>query len=358
MLRASLLLALAAALVLGACVWLNAPKSLPLMLRAAREGREPVRFDIHFSGLDPHLSRMRVDLFYFPETPILGISSHPWSIIAPNRIDTISRTLEVPVRDGSLVWSAPLGLLGVSNYRLRSLAVGEPGAAYALQARAADDPARAPRRVDFPHVEQRAGAYSYDGAHALWGRLGSDEESDYSYSPRVGDVVPQNIWYGLRTFDARIDLTPYPVASFVVPAGWSGNGWTNEGFRLSRPHASLTGTSLAISRGANVPLPFSRECVHAPQFALVAAADVPAWSKFAGLWRPVARATWMELSGRRQPDQIRATFQPSSRGNPSLDRIEAVLVNASSAGTFRLFAACPNPHYDSVAVTWIDIVAR
>ncbi|MEO6989957.1 MAG: hypothetical protein ABI346_05950, partial [Candidatus Baltobacteraceae bacterium] len=217
--------------ILGIGAWLNLPGSLLLTARALGEQRHPVDFDFAFSGLGPHPLRVPVQLFYFPKTPILGISEHYWSIIAPLRVDTVTRSFEVDVREGHVRWSAPLGLAGLSNFRLQSLSVGEPGAAYALRASAVRDAARAPRSLELPAIVVNGGQYRYDGALALWRRPGNEQTDPYVYSPRVDDVTRQLIWDGLRALHARIDLAAYPVATFIVPSGWHGEGWKNEGFQ-------------------------------------------------------------------------------------------------------------------------------
>ncbi|MEO6990833.1 MAG: hypothetical protein ABI346_00715, partial [Candidatus Baltobacteraceae bacterium] len=168
----------------------------------------------------------------------------------------------------------------------------------------------------------------------------------------------QLIWDGLRALHARIDLAAYPVATFIVPSGWHGEGWKNEGFQLTRPGATLTDKALTIAPGAWVPLPFSRECASPPQFAVAGSARIPEWSRIEGLWRPVSRFVWQALLRNEQPSALDVRFVPRRGGDTSLVHVESFAVLARASGTFRLLAACANPHYDSVGVTWVDIAVR
>lgn len=345
--------------VLAVCAWwLNVPRSVGLMAQGFGQQRQPVEFDIEFVGLGANVAEVPVYLFYVPATPIFGITAHYWSIIAPLRIDTISRTLRVPVHAGRVRWTAPLGLAGLSNFRLQSVSIGDAGAPYALSATVASDaslPATAPRDLDIPLIAISSGEYRFNGALALWNRTENREENPYD-SPRNGNAVgAQVLWDGLRVVTARVDLTPYPMGSFVLPADWAGDGWKNEGYQLSRPHATLTDKVLTLSRGVSVPLPFARECSSPPQFTVVAGERVPQWSRIDGLWRPISRTAWEALLGGTRASGLDVHFVPRVAGRPSLDRVESFTVLARTNGKYRLFAACPNPHYDSVGVTWIDV---
>lgn len=363
MLRIGAIAAIAVA-ILVVCAWLNVLRSIPLTVQALGQERHPVDFAIEFGGLDPSVSRVPVQLFYYPQTPIFGISAHWRSIVAPLRIDKITRSLKVDVQSGKVHFAAPLGLVGVSNFRLQRVDVGEQGAPYAVTASVdLNDPAnvdrsKAPRSLDLPLVAESSGRLVYDGPIALWGRLESGDGNPYVYSPRAGVVPAQLIWDGLRSLDARIDLAPYAMATFVVPADWQGEGWKNEGYRLTRAHATLTDKALDVAAGNAVPLPFARECELPPQFALVAESRIPKWSRIDGLWRPVLRRDWEELLRAPQASGVAVRFVPNAGGTRSLAGVEAFDVSARAGGTYRLLAACPNPDYGSLAVTWIDVIVR
>ena len=86
--------------IIALCVWLSVPKSLTLLVRDADEIQRAADFEVQFSGLDPAVKSIPIRLFYFPKTPIMGVTEHYWSIIAPASIDTISRTVNVPVVHG------------------------------------------------------------------------------------------------------------------------------------------------------------------------------------------------------------------------------------------------------------------
>jgi hypothetical protein len=367
MLLRSSAIAVVVVALLTICWWLNVPRSLQLMAQGLGQQRHPVDFDIEFVGIDSNLSQVPVSLYYVPKTPILGISAHYWSSIAPFRIDTITRTFQVPVHEGRVRWTAPLGLAGFSNFRLQSINVGEAGAEYALHATTASDPpidpSTAPRSLDIPMISVSGGEYRYDGAIALWRRTDGTNPYDanpYVYSPRADSSTlgAPLIWDGLRVLHARIDLAPYPIGTFVVPVDWEGEGWKNEGFQLARPHATLTDKALTLSRGVSVPLPFSRDCKSVPQFAVVAGNRIPTWSNIDGLWRPIYRPAWQELLRRAETSELDVRFFPRASRGASLDRVEFFTVLAHAGGTYRLFAACPNSHYASLGVTWIDVIAR
>jgi hypothetical protein len=42
----------------------------------------------------------------------------------------------------------------------------------------------------------------------------------------------------------------------------------------------------------------------------------------------------------------------------NIDDVAPLEIAFNVAGSYRLFAACRNPHYASVAVTWIDAVVH
>ena len=351
--------------IVALCIWLNVPGSLVLLVQTLGPQRQPVDFDIELAGLSPRISKLRVESFYFPKTPIFGITEHYWSIIAPLHIDTITRTLDVAVHNGHVHWFAPLGLAGLSNYRLQSVRVGEQEAPYSVEFSSREDRSSDPRGLDIPLIAVTGGDYRFDGALALWQRPG-DADNPYVYSPAVGEISREVIWDGLRTLHARIDLAPYPLATFVVPADWNGAGWKNEAYRATRPGAVLTSQALDVVTGASIPLPFQRECA-APQFAVVSGGRVPKWSRIYGLWRPVPRPVWESL--KRQPQApgltVRSTLPVSAHAadnrvtaNAFDTHVELLGVFARSSGVYRLFAACPNAHYASLAVTWLDVTAR
>ena len=344
-------------IILAICIWLNAPGSFFLAAEGLREEHNPVDFEIEYVGLSPTVTRVPVELFYMPKTPIYGITEHYTSIISPLTIDPKRRRLEVPVRDARVRFAAPLGLAGFSNYRLQSVNVGDSDAPYALEAFITNDWGIEPLTVDIPPITVRNGDYRFDGAIALWRRPGDTDENRYVYAPRIEDVPRPVIWNGLRDVRARIDLTPYPIATFVVPGDYAADGWQNEGWRLTRPHATLTNKILTVVRGVSVPLPFARECQSPPEFAVVDGHHIPAWGRLYGLWRPVSRGVWDNLRRGVQTPNVTVRFIPSDGAGASIDRMERFAVVARTNGTYRLFAACPNSHYDSVGVTWIDIVA-
>ena len=161
--------AIASAVVL--CVWLNAPRSLLLMVQGIGYQRQPANFDFEFAGIAGDVPGVRVDLAYYPRTPIFGISKHWTNVISPPAIDQIYRTLQVPAKAGRVHFAAPLGLVGLSNYRLIDIRIGED-APYAVEASVAgdvrDEQARPPRNLDIPFIAVNAGAVRYDGALALW----------------------------------------------------------------------------------------------------------------------------------------------------------------------------------------------
>lgn len=346
--------------VLAACAWwLNVPRGLGLMAQGFGQQRHPVEFDIEFVGMPANVSEVPVSFLYMPKTPVLGITAHYWSSIAPMRIDAITRTLQVPVHAGRARWSAPLGFAGFSNFRLQTVSIGDAGSPYALSATVADpsvDPSIAPRGLDIPLIAVSGGEYRFDGAIALWRRTENSAGNPYGFAAGADDAVPaQAIWDGLRVLTARVDLAPYPLLSFDLPSDWAGDGWKNEGYQLSRPHATLTNKVLTLPRGVSVPLPFTRECTLPPQLTVVAGDRIPQWSRIDGLWRPMPRRVWEALlAGARAPG-LEVHFLPRA-GRPSLDRVESFGVLARAAGKYRLFAACPNPHYDSLGVAWIDVV--
>jgi hypothetical protein len=349
--------ALLAVAVVAGCVWLNLPGSARLALAGIGLEAHPVVFDFEFTGLGANVATVPVQLFYFPRTPILGITAHYWSALAPLRIDTITRTLAVAVRAGRARWTAPLGLTGLSNYRLRILQVGDGDAPYRLEASETPDVSSAPRNLDLPAISVSDGDYRFDGPAGLWRRPG-DAANPYVYSPRYGDLSAPVIWDGLRALHVRVDLAPYPIATFVVPADWEGEGWKNQGFQLSRPSATLTDRTLETTRDVSIPLPFARECSARPQFVVVSGARIPPWSRIAGLWRPLPLRAWAELLRQPPAAGIGVHFRDHAPGAATLDHVAFFDVTPRAKGTFRIFAACPSSHYASTAVTWLDIGVR
>jgi hypothetical protein len=350
---------IAVAAIAALCLWLNVSRSVPLMLQGAALQRQPAHFDIEFVGLDPGVAHVAVELFYFPVTPVFGLTSHYTNIIAPNRIDSIDRTFDVPVRSRHVRFSAPLGLFGIDNYRLRSAVVGDEESAYRLQMAAPEDPSHAPKDVDIPAIAVRDGDYRFDGALALFRLTASGDANPYAYAVNVTGVEAPILWEGLRTLRARVDLAPYALTSFDAHSWAGGAGWKQLGYQLTHAHATLTDTTLTIARDVTVPVPFARECQAPPQFTLVSHEHVPRWSRIDGLWRPVARGDWDAFRrGSGAPAEVSVHFSPAASGRPSLEREEFLEIDCRTAGNYRLFAACPNPHYDSVAVTWLDVVVN
>jgi hypothetical protein len=369
--RFMLFSALAAVVVVavGLCVWVGAPASLFLMAQGIGYQRQPADFDFEFAGLAPNVSQVRVDLSYYPRTPIWGISKHWSTVISPPSIDQVHRSLEVPVNAGRVHFTAPLGLAGLSNFRLIGVQLGSDGddLPYAVAASVAGDVSSsqptAPSNLEVPLIAVSDGQIRYDGPRALWRRVDTGNGANpYSYNPRVVVSSLPIVWDGLRGLRARVDLAPYPLATFVVPDGWEAGGWKNDGGNsggsLIRADARLTTQALVLSPGVTISLPFARECTEPPQIAVVSAAQLPAWSQIDGTWRPIPRSVWAALLGTTRAPDLSVEFIPGAAGAGSLDRMESFAVRARANGAYRLFAACPNPHYDSLAVTWVDVIAR
>jgi hypothetical protein len=368
--RLRLFCAIAAVVIaaVAACVWLQAPGSLILMVQGAGSQRHPVDFDIEFPGIAANVSHVQVELSYYPRTPILGISKHWTTIISPPEIDQIHRSLQVPVNAGRVHFTAPLALAGLSNFRLTDVQIGADAgeAPYSLEARVAGDVSSAqpaaPPNLDIPLLAVSDGQVRYDGPRALWLRVDAgDGTNPYSYDPRAVESALPIVWDGLQAFHARVDLAPYPLVTFVVPDGWAMDGWKNDGGNsggsLIRSQARLTTQALVLSPGVTVPLPFARECTAPPQVAVVRAARLPAWSQIDGTWRPVSRSVWTTLVGLARPPDLDVRFVPGTAGG-SLDRMESFSVRARAIGAYRIFAACPDAHYDSSAVAWVDVIVR
>jgi hypothetical protein len=349
-------IALLIILLLAVCFWLNVPRSVPLFVQGIALERYPIEFDFEFVGLDPHLTSVPVNYVYMPLTPIYGITKHWTTIISPAQVDTILRTQVVPVEGGHLRWSAPRGLTGLSNYRLYSFGVGDQGAPYELVGTSPQDGTKPPRALNIPKIAVSGGVYDFDGPIVLWRGQGEPtDENPYGYATRDLQQPAQILWDGLRSVRARVQLTPYALSTFVVPTLWAGDGWTNQAYQISRPHATKTDQLLKLARGVSVPVPYMRECTDAPQFAVVTGRDVPAWAKLYGLWRPIPRAEWDAFRRGANAPGITMHFNPAARGEPSLDRVETLSLSVAKPGHYRLFGACPNGNYDSVAVAWLEI---
>jgi hypothetical protein len=341
--------------ILALCVWLNVPYSLVLLAQAIGSQRQPVTFDVEYTGLRPEVRSLRVVLYYFPKTPIYGVTQHYWSIIAPPHIDNIVRSVDVPVHGGRAAWSAPYALLGLSNYRLQIVTAGEQSSPYAFEFGTAVDQAAGPRGLDIPLIAVTEGDYRFDGALALWRRPNDDDVNPYVYSPAVDEVTREIIWGGLRSMRMHFDLAPYALSTFVVPADWNGDGWKNEAYRLTRHGATLTDKGLDVDAGETLALPFARQCKAAPQVTVVGAGHIPHWSRLSGLWRPVPRAAWELVTKAPSAPGLQLTFVPGARGAPDIHVPERFTLTARKAAGYRILAACPNPHYQSVAVTWLDV---
>jgi hypothetical protein len=191
----------------------------------------------------------------------------------------------------------------------------------------------------------------------LWRLSGSGwQASGYAYSPRAANVSRRVIWDDMHTVRARIDTTHYPVPAFVAPAAWQGNGWRPDGSNLARTGATLTSAQLDMRRGAVVPVPFSRDCTTAPQFQSFRASTAPRWSDIDGLWRPIPTGFWKGLKAWPGRSMLQTRFVPAAK--PPQDGVEFVEVRAPSTGTFRLLGACPNAHFGSVAVAWLNVVVH
>jgi hypothetical protein len=343
--------------VIAVGIWLNFPTAFVLLVQALGEQRHPVDFDIQFVGA-PASRTAQIELWYVPRTPIFGITEHYWSIIAPLHVDNITWHKSVQPKDGHVRFTAPLGLVGLSGYRLQSIGIrpsGDADAAPDLELGPTDDDAEPVSQLVPPaHVDD--GTYTFDGAFTLWGMTGvAREAAGVYYSPRATDRTREVIWPGLRALRARVDFAAYPLPTFQAPVVWTGFGWRKYGSNLFRTGATLTDRRLEARRGAHFAIPFSGECAAGASFAVVALANAPAWSNIDGLWRPVARQTWDKLaraSGQRSLT-VRLTRVPRS-----LDDVAPLELVADAAGSYRLFAVCPNPHYASVAATLIDVVVR
>lgn len=343
--------------LLGLAVWLNLPSSLTLLVQSIGQQRHPVAFDLQFAAA-PSGRPAQIELRYVPRTPILGITAHYWSIIAPLHIDNITRTQSVQPQGGHVRFVAPLGLLGLSGYRLQSIGVrpfGDADSAPDIEVGPTEGDAE-PMRQQTPLARIDDGAYTFDGALALWGLSGVGREAaGFTYSPRATDPTRQVIWPGLRAVHARIDFESYPVTALAAPAGWEGYGWHRDGINLSRAGAKLSDRRLETKRGARFALPFSGNCTAAPRLAVVTLAGAPAWSRIDGLWRPVALDTWDRLVR----SSMQRALDPRTGLPPrSLDDVVPLEIAAIAPGSYRLFATCGNPHYRSVAVTWLDVVVR
>ena len=90
----------------------------------------------------------------------------------------------------------------------------------------------------------------------------------------------------------------------------------------------------------------------------MSATRLPGWSQIDGTWRPVSRSEWAALGRSAGSPDLEVRFLPGSGAGKALDRTEYFLVRSRSMGAHRLFAACPNQHYDSLAVAWIDVIVR
>jgi hypothetical protein len=356
--------ALVIAAAVAVCWWLRFPGSLFVLARTLGDARRPVTFDYTFVG-PPAPVNAEVNATYIATTPIFGISQHWVNIIAPMTVDTINKKLDATVAPGRLTFQVPLGIPGLSGFRLRYVSVlygrTSPDVATDLSASPTDS-GDAPTRMTIPEARSTDGTFDYDGPLALWAMTGStNDATGFVYAPRVVMTTREVLWDGLRSVRARVDLTHYPMPAFQPPVGWTATGWGLSGVTYTHAptHATLTDQGLVIARDARVPMPFSRDCTTMPEFAAVAPHDVPAWSPWPqpnGLWRAVPVADWRALVARARNAPLTTKFVPSAR--PPADGIEAVDLDGRTVGKYRLFAACPSPHYGSVAVVWIDVEVR
>jgi hypothetical protein len=344
---------------LGVAVWLNLPSSLTMLVQAIGQQRHPIDFDLQLVGVGT-VRPVQVELRYVPQTPILGITEHYWSLIAPLHIDNITQIERVQSEGGRVRFAAPLGLVGLSGYRLQGLSVHVPtpdgdgtsdvefGQTYPAETE--------PAQSDVPAAHLDRGSYEFDGPLRLWGLTGyPGADTGLAYSPRATDHTRAVIWPGLRAVRAAIDFAPYPIAVFAAPVGWQGFGWHGSGVNLARSGATLSDQRLDTRRGARFAIPFSGDCGARPQVAVTASGGAPAWSHIDGRWRPVDVDTWDRVL---RSSMVHA-FDLRIAGLPrSLDDVAPVEIAATRAGSYRLFTACRNPHYRSVAVTWIDVNVR
>lgn len=357
-------IAVACLAALGLAVWLNLPRSLAMCVQAIGQQRHPVAFDVQFVGVAIR-SPVEVEIRYVPQTPIFGITEHYWSIIAPLHIDNITRVERMEPQDGHVRFAAPMGLVGLSGYRLQSIGLHLAGADADNETRVelgqTNNPRVEPLSMGVPDAVVNDGTYTFDGPLALWGMTGAqDDTTGVVFSPRAFNPTRQVIWDGLRALVARIDLTHYPLPAFQTPVGWEGLGWKSAGINLSRPGATLTERRLEMRRDAIVRVPFTRDCNATPRFVSMRTASAPAWSNIEGLWRPVEVGSWVNLDTEPGVSAPRTRFV--GRSKPPPDGVEAVEIRPDmrllSSGTFRVFAMCPEPHYGSVAVTWLDVVVH
>ena len=350
-----LLIAFGVVCVLVLAFWLNLPGSAIMFFEGLGQARHPVAFTFRLANLPGPASSATVNLTYTPKTPILGITEHWWSIIAPASQDVVRRELSPDIEGGALHFEAPLALVGLSNYRLASVVISLPGGSEPLQLEMGptndEDP---PLTMTFPLTRIANGTYTFDGPYALWKLTGggSPSENGVEYSPRASVTTRQVLWPDLRSLDATVDFARYPVPTFQAPVAWQGQGWTRDGINLSQPGAYLSDQALKMHNGKMLTIPFARDCTNAPQFVVVAKRAQPAWSAVQSLWAPIATATWDAFARTPQQPGISATFVPAKH-LPS-DGVEAIEIRAQKAGTYRLFAACPSQGH-SVAVTWLDV---
>jgi hypothetical protein len=353
------LIALGGVGLLVVAVWLNLPSSAVWFVRGIADQRHPVAFDFGLARLPRSAAGVDVTLSYVPKTPILGISEHYWSIIAPLHIDIVTRQMHFAIADGHIRFEGPTALVGLSNFRLSSAVLDvSTGHGDALQVGLADTGDQpAPQSSTIPLSRTERGTYIFEGPLALWRLTGvRDEKTGLMYSPRAPSIMREVLSPDVRAVRVRIDFAAYPTPTFQAPADWSGDGWHRDGSNFTQAGAKLTDQELTIRRGVTLRIPFSRDCSSPPQFAAVTKSEQPAWSAWAGLWAPIASQTWQEFQRAHAVHDVRVEFVPAH--TPPPDGFEAVRIQATGAGTHRLFAACPSPHYDSVAVTWIDVVVR
>ena len=314
------------------------PASLALLAQTLGDARHPVEFSYTFAGADAPLDA-DVEATYIARTPILGISRHYWSIIAPSSVDTRIVKPEVVRSATGMRFSLPLGIAGLSGFRLAYVALRRSGSALPDVSLQPTGDGAAPPQQTIPSASLSGGAYAFDGPFALWATSGGAAFDDgYVYSTRAAMSARDVIWDGLRSVTARIDFTPYPLPAFEQPTVWTGK----------------------IARDTQASVPYAPDCALPPALLAIRAADVPEWSQVQGLWRPIPLARWKAFAFAAAAHGAPLALRFVRRSAPPTDPTAAseVEVSGSQPGRFRLFAACPATHYDTVAVAWLDVEVR
>ena len=325
-----------AVLLVALCWWLRMPASLALLARTLGDARHPVAFSYTFTGPEAPLDA-DVEATYIARTPILGISRHYWSIIAPPSVDTRIVKPEVVRSATGMRFSLPLGIAGLSGFRLAYVALRRSGGELPDVSLQPTGNGAAPPQQTIPFASLFGGAYAFDGPFALWATSGGAAFDDgYAYSTRAVMSARDVIWDGLRSVTARIDFTPYPLPAFEPGTTWTGK----------------------IARGTQAFVPYAPDCALPPELFAIRAADVPEWSKVQGLWRPIPLARWKAFAAASHGAPLALRFVRRIAPPTDPKAASEVEVRGSQPGRFRLFAACPAAHYDTVAVTWLDVEVR